>query len=74
VLHADTILSRLLLISKSSDGQLISTYQDILNKRNTEIETMNMSIARVAESVGRSSLIKQTKLLGELIQIKSEKA
>ncbi len=74
MLHADTILNRLLLISKASDGQLISTYQDILNKRNTEIETMNMSIARVAESVGRSSLIKQTKLLGELIQIKSEKA
>lgn len=71
-LNADTIVKRLLLISKASDGQLISTYQDILNKRKTEIDTMNISISRIAESIGRSDFIKQTKLLGELIQIKSE--
>ncbi len=38
-LHPDEVEESLLQISRSSDGQLISTYQDILNKRETEIET-----------------------------------
>ena len=62
----------LLLISKSSDGQLISTLQDIHNKRKTEIETLNFEIVRIAESLGRSEAVLETKLLGELTKIKSE--
>jgi 2-dehydropantoate 2-reductase len=71
-LDADKVLERLLLISKSSDGQLISTYQDLLHKRKTEIETLNLAIARKAEKINSSSLVKMTGILGELVDIKSQ--
>ncbi|MFT3705267.1 MAG: 2-dehydropantoate 2-reductase [Agriterribacter sp.] len=72
ILRADKVLERLLLISKTSDGQLISTYQDILHHRKTEIETLNTAIARTAQKSAKTDLIQRTKLLGDLIQIKSE--
>jgi 2-dehydropantoate 2-reductase len=65
------VIDRLLLISKSSDGQLISTLQDINNKRPTEIETLNFAIAGIAEQSGREHLVTETKLLGELTRLKS---
>ncbi|MBS1948441.1 MAG: ketopantoate reductase family protein [Bacteroidetes bacterium] len=71
-LNPDKVLSSLLLISRSSDGQLISTYQDLLNKRKTEIGTLNVAIARIADKLEGKGLAKETNLLGELIQIKSE--
>lgn len=71
-LETAEIVERLLLISKSSDGQLISTLQDIRNKRETEIETLNLEIARIAESLNREQAIRETKLLGELTKLKSE--
>ncbi|MFT3911633.1 MAG: ketopantoate reductase C-terminal domain-containing protein [Ferruginibacter sp.] len=71
-LSADKVLERLLLISKSSDGQLISTYQDIINKRKTEINTLNFAIAGIADKLNKTGLTTRTKILGELIQIKSE--
>lgn len=71
-LDADSIANTLLLISKSSDGQLISTYQDIQNKRSTEIQSLNLAILRIAESMNKSSIVTKTALLGELIKIKSE--
>jgi len=52
-----------------SDGQKISTYQDILNKRETEIETLNFAVAKAA---GGKINIHVTALLGELTKIKSE--
>lgn len=42
------MLQNVLAISKMSDGQKISTYQDILNKRETEIETLNLAVAKAA--------------------------
>jgi 2-dehydropantoate 2-reductase len=71
-LEADEVIERLLLISKSSDGQLISTLQDINNKRPTEIETLNFEIVNTARILNRENAVVETKLLGELTRLKSE--
>jgi 2-dehydropantoate 2-reductase len=71
-LKEEKILERLLLISRTSDGQLISTYQDLLHKRKTEIDTLNLAIARKAEKMNKSSAVKLTRLLGEMVDIKSK--
>lgn len=71
VLHPDEVEASLLQISKFSDGQEISTLQDIRNKRRTEIETLNPEIVRIAKSVHKEDLVKETKLLGELIRLKA---
>jgi 2-dehydropantoate 2-reductase len=73
-LNADKVINSLLMISKSSDGQLISTYQDIKNKRRTEIETLNFAITNIAKEFKKGDTVKETRLLGELIYIKSELA
>jgi len=61
----------LLAISKASDGQLISTLQDIRQKRPTEIATLNLEIVRIAEQFERGDLVMETRLLGELTAAKS---
>lgn len=70
-LDTSDIMENLILISQKSDGQLISTYVDILDKRRTEIESLNLEIAKIATEAGQSELVKNTSLLGQLIQIKS---
>lgn len=70
-LTTDDVLQNVLSISKMSDGQKISTYQDILNKRETEIETLNFAVAKAASRSGKVN-VPVTALLGELIKIKSE--
>jgi len=70
-LTEDDVLQNVLSISKMSDGQKISTYQDILNKRQTEIETLNFAMAKAAHLTGKVE-VPVTALLGELIKIKSE--
>lgn len=69
-LTEDEIVQNILNISEMSDGQKISTYQDILNKRQTEIDSLNFAIADAAMQEGISVPI--TSLLGTLIKIKSE--
>lgn len=69
-LTEDEVLQNVLSISKMSDGQKISTYQDILNKRETEIDTLNFAIAKAA--LLTKIEVPVTSLLGELIKIKSE--
>ncbi len=59
-------------ISRMSDGQFISTLQDIRNKRETEIDTLNLEISRMAKEMGLEHQILETKLLGELTQLKSK--
>lgn len=71
-LDAARVLERLLLISRTSKGQLISTYQDILNKRRTEIETFNFAISEIAGKLKKTDSIQRTRILGDLIRIKSE--
>lgn len=70
-LTEDEVLQNVLSISKMSDGQKISTYQDILNKRETEIDTLNFAVAKVARLTNKVE-VPVTSLLGELIKIKSE--
>jgi 2-dehydropantoate 2-reductase len=71
-LSNDKILEQILNISKLSGGQFISTLQDIQNKRKTEIASLNLEIARIAEALEPKVSTKITKLLGELILLKSE--
>jgi 2-dehydropantoate 2-reductase len=65
------VIKTILHISKSSDGQLISTLQDIRAKRKTEIDTLNLEIARIADQLGLSHVVATTRLLGELVALKS---
>ncbi|WP_200978197.1 ketopantoate reductase family protein [Echinicola sp. 20G] len=59
-------------ISKMSEGQFISTLQDIRNNRKTEIESLNLEVYRMAKQMNLESKVQQTKLLGDLVMIKSE--
>lgn len=70
-LEANKVVDSLLLISRSSDGQLISTLQDINNKRRTEIETLNFAIVEIANELNMPNAVAVTRLLGELVYIKS---
>jgi len=71
-LNAEEAIESLVMISKASDGQLISTLQDIKNRRPTEITTLNFSIASIAKHLGKEALVTETILLGELTLLKSE--
>lgn len=71
-LHADEVMESLLQISRSSDGQLISTYQDILQKRETEMSTLNLEIAAIAKRLHKQHTVRETRLLGELTLLKSK--
>jgi len=71
VLEETSLEDTLLQLSRYSDGQLISTYQDILHKRPTEIETLNIEIVRVAETQGMHDQVPVIRLLGELTRLKS---
>jgi len=70
-LNEKEILQQVLNISEISTGQLISTLQDLNNKRKTEIAFLNLEIARLAKMHNQGSLIEKTELLGNLIRIKS---
>lgn len=59
----------LLAISRMSDGQAISTLQDIRNKRETEIDTLNFAVAKMAR--GDDIDVIETNLLGQLTKLKS---
>jgi 2-dehydropantoate 2-reductase len=63
---------QVLKISRMSDGQFISTLQDINNKRETEIDTLNFEIFRMAQALNLSYKVHETKLLGEMVKLKSE--
>jgi 2-dehydropantoate 2-reductase len=71
LIEEDEVMQTLFSISKSSDGQLISTFQDIINKRPTEIDTLNFEIVRIAEGINKGGMVEKTRLLGELTQLKA---
>ncbi len=73
-LSTEEVMESLLLISTASDGQLISTLQDIRNRRRTEIETLNFELVRIAETLGRGDLVPETRLLGELTKLKADRS
>lgn len=65
------IEERLLFISRSSDGQLISTLQDIRGGRQTEIDSLNLAVANRATALGKPGLATLTGLLGRLLKLRS---
>lgn len=71
-LQESAIVEQLLQISKTSDGQLISTLQDINANRPTEIETLNMAVAQMGIDLGKETLVQRNALLGKLIWWKSK--
>lgn len=72
ILTPKEIEEKLILISQRADGQLISTYEDIRNSRKTEIDSLNLEISRLANEIGMPELVTNTRLLGEMIQLKSK--
>lgn len=71
ILDQADVLKTVLTISRSSDGQLISTLQDIRNKRPTEIDSLNFAILKIAMQLNMGDSVPTTKLLGELTKLKS---
>lgn len=65
------LMEQIVRISKGSDGQLISTLQDIRAGRETEIDFLNLEIARVAASMEPPIPLPRTELLGKMIVVKS---
>jgi 2-dehydropantoate 2-reductase len=64
------VMEQIMRISTGSK-QLISTLQDIRNGRQTEIESLNLEIARLAASQQPPLYLPQTELLGKIILAKS---
>jgi 2-dehydropantoate 2-reductase len=64
-------MEQIMRISRASDGQLISTLQDIRTGRKTEIEFLNLEIARVAASMQPKLYLPRIELLGKMILAKS---
>src|SRR5690606_31859100 len=69
---AEELMDQLLRISSGSQGQLISTLQDIHAGRPTEIEFLNLEIARVAATLQPPVEVPRTELLGRMVLVKSE--
>jgi 2-dehydropantoate 2-reductase len=70
-LKTEEVMKQIFTISKGSDGQLISTLQDINNGRETEIDYLNLEIARIAATMVPKRDVSTTRVLGEMVKIKS---
>jgi 2-dehydropantoate 2-reductase len=71
-LTENEIMEQIYTISKKSDGQFISTLQDINEGRETEIESLNIAISRAAEDLKPTIDVGKTKLMGNMILLKSK--
>lgn len=65
------LMEQIRLISTRSSGQLISTLQDLRAGRQTEIEYLNLAIARIAASMQPAIPVPKVELLGRMILAKS---
>lgn len=70
-LRESELMEQIMRISQGSDGQLISTLQDIRMGRPTEIEYLNLEIARVAAALQPRLHLPRVELLGKMILAKS---
>lgn len=68
-LQQDVIEEGIMAISKASEGQLISTLQDIKNGRPTEIRSLNMEMYAVAKKYGMQQDAEPLLLLGQLVSL-----
>lgn len=71
-LQEKEMIDTLLLISKSSQGQGISTLQDIRRRRPTELGYLHFEMHRIAVQEGCPELTREILLMGELTHLKSE--
>jgi len=71
-LQPEKVRETLLSISHASDGQFISTLQDIRNHRPTEMDTLNLEVVAIARSFGLEEEVAITRILGELTALKSQ--
>jgi 2-dehydropantoate 2-reductase len=70
-LSESELMEQIMRISRASDGQLISTLQDIRAGRQTEMEFLNLEIARVAAGLQPRLELPRIELLGKMILAKS---
>jgi len=70
-LTENELMEQIMVISQRSDGQLISTLQDLRAGRETEIAFLNLEMARIAAALQPSLALPRTELLGQLIAAKS---
>jgi 2-dehydropantoate 2-reductase len=71
-LDENMIMDGILAVSKMSDGQLISTLQDIKGGKETEITSINLAIGRIAEKMTPRIDVSKTRLLGDMVYLKSQ--
>lgn len=71
-LGEDELMAQITRISAGSQGQLISTLQDIRHGRPTEIAFLNLEITRLAATLDPPLHLPRTDLLGKLILAKSQ--
>ncbi len=65
------LMEQVFKISRGSDGVLISTLQDIRNGRETEIESLNLEMARTAAALKPPVDLVKTGFLGKMVRAKS---
>ncbi|WP_321394461.1 ketopantoate reductase C-terminal domain-containing protein [uncultured Desulfuromusa sp.] len=70
-LEVEELMEQLLRISRLSDGQLISTLQDLNSGKETEINYLNLAISRVGTALEPPIDPKTTRILGELVLARS---
>lgn len=71
-LTQDELMTQITQISHGSDGQLISTLQDIRAGRETEIDSLNFEMARIAAAQQPKVSLPKTEMLGNLTLLKSK--
>lgn len=69
-LEHQMVREQILAISQASSGLLISTLLDLNAKRQTEINDINLAVARKADLYGLTGAVTRTRVLGELILLK----
>lgn len=70
-LDAGEVMNQILQISRGSHGVLISTLQDIRQGRETEIEFLNLAMAKRAQAISPPLPLTKTHFLGRMVQIKA---
>jgi 2-dehydropantoate 2-reductase len=65
------LMEQIMKISKGSDGVLISTLQDIRNGRETEMDSLNLEMSRIASLMKPKIDLANTEFLGNMILAKS---
>lgn len=70
-LAEDEMMDQIMRISSRSSGQLISTLQDIRLGRPTEMEFLNLGVARIAASLQPAVHLPRTEFLGRIVLARS---